>query len=301
AVLAVGAAVGIRALSSDGAEAPQAAASPRAISGDVRTADPCPLLDMGALGRFGGVAPSAGSSPSGCRADVTAPDGRPAQLTASFSRGIAVDGGSQQVGDLTVQRGRTGAGGGADARLCVHGVVLPDGNQVLLRAYSFTSGIAPCDLADAGLDSAVASLQRDGVRYDPNRNADFSLARADACQAVDAAALGRAGLGATPFPGFASWSCSWGTAENYASVSFGGTTRRTGIAGGEGPAIADRKSYVESELGSCSVTVAHREGAGPDDRLETVTTTVRVPGAQQDRVCGAATDLATTAESRIPR
>jgi hypothetical protein len=299
-LLTVGAVAGVRALTAGGGEPAPAAASPRAITGDPRTADPCALLDPAALGRFGAARPSAGASPPGCRADVTASDGRPAQVTVSYSCGIAVDGGAQQIGDLTVRRGRTAAGTGPDGRLCLHGVGLPDGNQVLVRAYSFTDGIAPCDLADTALDAAVASLQRDGVRYDPARNADVALARADACRALDAAALGRAGLGATPFPGFARWSCSFGTAENYASVSFGGTTRRTGIAGEEGPAIAGRKAYVESGPGPCSVTVVHRDGAGPDDRLETVTTKVQVAGGREDRTCGAATDLAATAESQLP-
>ncbi|MDN5918369.1 MAG: DUF3558 domain-containing protein, partial [Pseudonocardia sp.] len=297
ALLAVGA-VAVFGTDTSGPEESAAPVSPRAVSGDPRRADPCPLLDQGVLAGFGAATPAVASTLSGCRTDVVPPGGQVVRVSAYFTGRADVAGAPRQVGDLTEVRGAETADPGGRGLNCSHTIGLPDGNVVRFDVESFEPAVAPCTVADRILDAATARLQRDGVTYDPARNPASGLAGADACQALDDAGLARAGIDTRAFPGFANWSCSWGTAQTYATVAFGAAATDRGVVGTPVAPIAGRDAFSRPEGGGCAVTVLR--GPAAEGRVELVTTTVHLPGAPSEAPCAAATDLASTAQSRLP-
>ncbi|MBW0104899.1 serine/threonine-protein kinase [Pseudonocardia sp. KRD291] len=298
AVLAVGA-FAVFGSGTSGPDGPAAApVSPRAVSGDPRLADPCPLLDQAVLGGFGAATPAVASTLSGCHTDVVPPGGQVVRVSAYFTGRPDVPGAPRQVGDLTQVRGGPASDPGGRGRACSHTVGLPDGNAVRFDVESFDPAVAPCTVADRVLDAATARLQRDGVTYDPARNPASGLAGADACGALDEAALVRAGVETRAFPGFANWSCSWGTAQIYVTLVFGATTTERGVVGSPVAPIAGRDAFSRPDGGGCAVTVLRGPAAG--GRVELVTTTVALAGAPRERMCAAAADLASTAQGRLP-
>ncbi|MET0187821.1 MAG: protein kinase, partial [Pseudonocardia sediminis] len=298
AALVVAAVAFLRPGSSVPEDTAAAPVSPRAVSGDPRRADPCALLDQAVLQGFGAATPVVASSLPGCRTDVVPPGGQVVRVSAYFTGGTDEGGAPRQVGDLTEVRGTQTTDADSRGLSCSHGVGLPDGNAVRFDVESFDPGVAPCTVADRVLDAATGRLQRDGVTYDPARNAGSVLDGADACQALDGAGLARAGVDTRAFPGFANWSCSWGTAQTYATVAFGVTTTERGVVGDPVAPVGGDAAFSRPEGGGCVLSVLRPPL--PDGRVELVTTTVQVAGAPRERMCTAATDLATTARSRLP-
>ncbi len=299
AVLLVGVVVAASGSGSSGPEGSAAApVSPRAVSGDPRRADPCPLLDRGVLQGFGAPTPAVASTLSGCRTDVVPPGGQVVRVSAYFTGRPEAAGTPRRVGDLTQVRGAPAAGPGGRGLSCSHTAGLPDGNAVRFDVESFDPGVAPCAVADRVLDAATDRLQRAGVTYDPARNAGSTLARADACQVLDDGSLARAGIEPRAFPGFAHFSCSWGTAQTYVTVAFGATTADRGVVGDPVAPVGGREAFSRAEGAGCAVTVLRPPAAG--GRVELVSTTVALAGAPRERVCAAATDLAATAQARLP-
>ncbi|WP_130288898.1 serine/threonine-protein kinase [Pseudonocardia sediminis] len=285
-----------------GSSAPEdtaaAPVSPRAVSGDPRRADPCALLDQAVLQGFGAAMPVVASSLPGCRTDVVPPGGQVVRVSAYFTGGTDEGGAPRQVGDLTEVRGTQTTDADSRGLSCSHGIGLPDGDAVRFDVESFDPGVAPCTVADRVLDAATGRLQRDGITYDPARNAGSVLAGADACQALDGPGLARAGVDTRAFPGFANWSCSWGTAQTYATVAFGVTTTERGVVGDPVAPVGGDAAFSRPEGGGCVLNVLRPPL--PDGRVELVTTTVQVAGAPRERMCTAAADLAATARSRLP-
>ncbi|MFD5270859.1 hypothetical protein [Streptomyces sp. NPDC058335] len=181
-------------------------------------------------------------------------------------------------------------------------------NQIWIAAERISSpGPDLCALAGAATEQAVTVLNRGPV---PRRQAFFpahSLARIDACELLDAAALAVVpGIDVTdPRPEFSNWGCRWrsivadaGTDLDFSRDNdLGDDGRPTRLGGG--------KAYIEPEGegdDTCVVHLEHRActDAEGEATVEVVMLTAYGPQPPDD-LCATAKSLATAVARRLPK
>ncbi|MER7377753.1 serine/threonine-protein kinase [Streptomyces lanatus] len=244
---------------------PSAPASAHAGAiGDVFTADPCGLLDAASMSRFGNteIDPDYGELDR-CDVLVLSDDGDElAGVDLNFSSdGRQFDAGVpiRRVGNVEVAS-LTRAGDD-----CERFISTSDGRGIFVVGTRREAAAPdPCALADAATDHAVAVLDQGPVPRRPAPWPTTSLARLNACQLLDTAALKRLpGLRTQPSDhGFADWECDWSSVDGdqaFVQLSF---TRDNQLEdNGDPTTIAGTKSYVSPEEDgerSCAVYVPHR-------------------------------------------
>ncbi|WP_308289774.1 serine/threonine-protein kinase [Streptomyces muensis] len=318
--LAVAAAItaGVIALTSgddDGglASAPDAQPSPTATLhagaiGDVRTADPCKLLDATSLSRFGDTEldPDYGELDR-CDVLVMSDEGDElAGVEVNFSSEAREFDGSvavRRAGNVEV------ASMTRDGDDCERYIATADRRGIVVIGSRRDAGAPdPCALADAATDHAVTVLDRGPV---PQRSPSWpatSLAQLNACELLDSAALARVpGLRARPSDhGFADWSCDWSSPDGdkaFVQLSF---TRDNQLEdNGRPTSIAGTTSHVAAEEEgerSCVVYAPHRTYTNSvgDPTVELFRLTVR--GEQPARkACVLAEELSATALTNIAK
>ncbi|MBO0876212.1 MAG: hypothetical protein J2P19_22770 [Pseudonocardia sp.] len=90
-------------------------------------------------------------------------------------------------------------------------LILTDGTRIAITATG-SPGFDQCRLAEVGTATAVNALARQGISYRPARTAGWTFANTDACTLLTDAEIRAAGADPnTRTPGFANWSCAWGT------------------------------------------------------------------------------------------
>ncbi|WP_405587074.1 protein kinase domain-containing protein [Streptomyces sp. NBC_01092] len=246
------------------AKPPATAAAQAGAIGDIRTANPCGLLDAASLSRFGDTEldPDYGELDR-CDVLVLGADGDElAGVEANFlSEAREFDGGLsvRRVGSVQV------AGLARVGDHCERYIRTSDRRGIIVRGERREAGAPdPCALADAATDYAVTVLDQGPVPRRAESWPATSLARLDACKLLDTAALRRVpDLGTRPSDyGFANWDCEWASADGdkaFVELSF---TRDNQLEdNGRPTSVAGTTSYVSPEEegeGSCVVYAPHR-------------------------------------------
>ncbi|MFJ4768761.1 protein kinase [Streptomyces uncialis] len=292
-----------------------ALAGTRAVLGDVRSADPCALLDPTGYTAYGTASlHTAYGAFDRCdvllyaREDGDGPEGA---RKGEFLAGVQVDFASEPADLSSVPRTTRGAVTVAElprsSDECERNLQLADGNQVWLSAErEHADSPDPCALARTATDHAVKVLNQGPV---PERPAGFhaaSLARVDACGLMDKAALAVIpGIDpADAEPDFANWGCDWtgGTQDVRVGLVF---SRNNSLADDGTPARFDgRPGAVEAGGAgedSCVVRTQHRvyTGVRGERTIELVELTVAAPWPAEE-LCTRARALATAVARRLP-
>ena len=275
--------------------------------GDARTADPCTLLDAASLSRFGETEldPDYGELDR-CDVLVHGDSGDDvADVQINFDGDPAEPGDerpTRRVGNVTVMTSPR------DGDTCERTIAVADRRQIRVIAKRFGSPAPdPCTLGDAATDHAVAVLDRGQVPRRTSVPNARSLARANACELLDATALRRI-PGVHPRasdPGFGNWSCEWDDGAGEAGVDLEFDRSNTFDTDDGRPAVlAGRKSTVTpDDYGddTCVVRTLHRSyrNALGDPTVELMTLNVYGPQPPQ-KLCRTAMALATTAAKKLP-
>ena len=276
--------------------------------GDVRTADPCELLDATALGRFGDTEldPDYGELDR-CDVLVLSDGGDElAGVEINFSSEAREFGGSvavRRAGNVEV------ASMTRDGDDCERYIATADRRGIVVIGSRRDAGAPdPCALADAATDHAVTVLDRGPV---PRRSPSWpatSLARLDACELLDGTALARMpDLRSRPSDhGFADWACDWSSPDaDKAFVQLTFTRDNQLEDNGRPTSIAGTRSYVAPEEEgdrSCVVHAPHRTYTNSvgDPTVELFRLTVR--GEQPTgKACALAEELSATALKSIAK
>lgn len=276
--------------------------------GDVRTADPCPMLDDAALQRFGTVTRfTEGTSPSGCAVWVQpgAGDGSWVYLWLSnptLSDADLKDVPFQRFGGMTLYQSKNS---------CQRTVLLPDRSRAVLFVTKFhNSTLDPCALADAAVPGAVGGLSTPNLPRRKLSGPPNSIVGATACALGDDAALRAVpGLDLTRRePRYGDWECQWGdpvtndasTVQIMLTRIVAQTPPTTTLAGRPSSTFPSDPGESPS---SCSVDLTQRTFPGPNSRTLTEILEVKVhitkaPSPQAQ--CAAATAIAAAAAAKLP-
>lgn len=284
---------------------------PPSLLGEVRTADPCSLIDPSALGGIGTPQVlSAFGDVAACSVGVNRPSDYGFVTATIYAETLAPPSGvSAKTGELTIHRTAE------YQRTCSRTIVLPDGYRVEVYAGTATGDTTfpVCELADTATDNAASIIGAGEVGHrDPDvpRN---SLLSVRACDLIDQAAIGSVpSLRNLRERGYNDWSCQYGADPAFPSgarlyVTF---TRYSDLDGGGGVFTLDGRSAATfpsaSGQSSCEVAVAQRSFTAPagNQRLEVLSIRLSLasdqPGAGPAAACAKATDLARTATPRMP-
>ncbi|WP_086819998.1 serine/threonine-protein kinase [Allokutzneria sp. NRRL B-24872] len=276
--------------------------------GDPRTADPCALFDLDAIGAFGTTELDAAySGLARCDVIVQGAGDSVVDLQAEFrTYSSAPEGPTEKLGPVSVIRGSS------RSDLCQRIVLLPDGNGVRVTADHAAGAQVPrlCELADS-VTLRVAAMAAEAQL--PRRNAQFpaeSLARRDACELVPAEALASVpGVAkSSGRPGFGNWSCNWpnpGTGQGVdlyfdrGNASF--NERRDGRRGSVGGRETYTKPTGAGDEAVCSVSIVHRTypDAGGGTKSELVVVKLGGQSATAEGHCAVATALITALAPRL--
>ncbi|MBH5335468.1 hypothetical protein IHE55_11945 [Streptomyces pactum] len=281
------------------------AAGAVATLGDPRTADPCGLLDAGALERFGD-AELVTDYGAFDRCDVLLLDEGEtvADVRLDFANDPAEPGSqvrTRRVGRVTVAEPRGGDGS------CDRNLGLADGRQIWITAErEAPSAPDVCRLADAAVEHAVRRLNTGPVPRRPAAPPRDSLAHLNACRLLDPATAERATghpLG-RPDAGIGGWDCAWhgGAGGFFVEVDF---DRDDGLGPDDGrpTVLAGRTAYVETGSGgSCVVRTGYRTYRNMDNRptTELIVLTLSGPGPAA-RLCDRAEALGAGLAAGLPR
>ncbi len=269
---------------------------------DPETADPCSLIDRGALAAHGAVAVQPDVSAfTVCDAAITGADGRDVYLTAAFDnenqRPYGVGDDLQQVGQLTVARrdvlGR-----------CYRQILFPDGTGASISTEGEEgAGTDTCAVAETAIRAALDIVTRGGIGSRVPLQSRTALAGIDACSLVGPADVEAVlpGVEGTGGSGFGGWSCTWlkaGPLPPALTVSY---THWFPLSDDDGSPvdIGGRAGRVAEQPGrTCAVTIPQRAYvANGQDRMETATLT----GFGDDpQLCAHVIELANRLVPRLP-
>ncbi|HEX6444253.1 MAG TPA: protein kinase [Streptosporangiales bacterium] len=279
-----------------------------ATMGDARTADPCGLVDAGALRRYGDAQldPHYGNF-NRCDVLVTS-GGSEVDVEVDLETAASGDGlppgRREHVGGLTVVRRAERDGE------CDRAVQLADRSLVFVSASQddgHTSKL--CAMADAATATATAVLRKGAV---PRRTVPFaanSVARLKACDLLDQQALDRiGGIRAVDHgTGFGDWECDWQSVTNGTGVQLRFDQSSSLSPGGDGTLvrIGGRKTFVIRNgegPGTCLLLVVNRTfqaGSGDSiDELVYLNVTGHRPVAE---LCTTGADLVRVIAPELPR
>jgi hypothetical protein len=271
---------------------------------DPRAADPCAMVDIGALRRHGRTTldPDAVSF-AGCQAVIERPGGPDVGFVAEFESpaqtALSVGGTPEKIGRITLIRYPP------EGAFCNRRVMLSDGNGVLLSATG--SEIDPeelCAIADTGTTAALGVLSTRGVPARSSPAGVSPLALADAC-----GLLGPGDLAPVPDvdlsgkSGFANWSCEWASSSgngSYVRLAFthrpplGETDGRpAGFAGRAGRMLFTERRGCFAQFG-----VRDFVGAGDAKRIDAVQLFVYRQNAGPE-LCDAASTMAAAVAGKL--
>lgn len=275
--------------------------------GAARTADPCALLDAPSLSRFGKTAQDAyygrfdrcdvlvrnkgGNEVAGVQVNLV-------KDPARFGDDVP----TRRVGNLTL--GTVPRDGDDCARI----IATADSEQIVVVGERYESPSPdPCRLADAAVEHALGVLGRGAVPRRTVKPAAESLARLDACELLDAAALGRLpGVDPrAPTADFGDWGCGWRSADGDTGAELVFSRDNSLTDDGDPAVLAGRTSYVsprESGDDDCVVRTPHRSftNSAGEETVEHLMVTVYGP-QPTGRLCDTAKALATTATENIAK
>lgn len=291
--------------SSGASQAPTtaAAAAPGAIAvTDPRTADPCSLVEKASVAPFGDPTVL---SEYGAFASCSISLGSGPLVFVSFQSplqaGDAPAGTTEQIGPLTLFRFPL------DSGQCDRVVLLSDGNAVSVSALGGTNNTVDlCNLAEAAVQSTVATLRKTGVGARTPLEVNSALAAVRACGLLDATALAAVpGLGsAVGRAGFGDWTCDWGDRKaattNAVEVQYSRQAPLAADTDGTATDLGGRPGFLKSEGVDCVARVPQRTiTSDGSPGVETVEVYVFGPQGDDAR-CRQAAALATALVPKLP-
>ncbi|WP_156935365.1 hypothetical protein [Pseudonocardia spinosispora] len=276
--------------------------------GDVRTADPCLMLDDAALQRFGTTTrfPD-GTSPSGCAVWIqpASGDGTWVYLWLSnptLSDADLKDVPFQRFGGMTLYQSKGS---------CQRTVLLPDRSRAVLWVNRYrNSTLDSCALTDAAVPGVLGALSTPNLPRRKPAGPPNSIVGLTACALGDDAAL-RAVPGldvGRREPQYGDWECEWGdSVTDDASTAQIRLTRDIQQQPWPGTLSGRSSQTFPSDPGespsSCSVDLVQRTFPGPNSRTvaELLVVTVHITKAPSpDAQCAAATAIAQAAAAKLP-
>ncbi len=311
AALTAGALVAINALTGSTGGTPNTAPSGAGpVVSDLHHADPCQLISVRALNSYG----QAEISPSppvleGCQAKINTQAGT-TYLRVNFDNPQSVSelsGATKTVDGMTiVAEGSVDSYEGAPA--CRQYVVLAGAPLIVINSFSHSNsdmGLL-CNVAEAATGAAIEELKKRGgtVPLDMKRNAEFVLARVVACDTLGRTTVSKVyGLDSTePKPGFADWSCTWGTKESATRVEAYFRIRNS-FEGLDGipTKIAEKEAFRTGRAGNCDIYVTVKQHPTPSGTRINETLHLAVAARlPEEEACKIAEALADTAVRSLP-
>jgi hypothetical protein len=245
-------------LNDDDTSAPPAAAG--AVL-DIRTADPCAILDKSSLSRFGAaiVDPDYGLfNECGMTVRLTPADEDLGHVALYLERIPEYEAANHPLGKL----GPAERPAERDDGHCERTIPLPDGNRVRIDAYNQGARAAePCDMAQAVANRALETLRSGPI---PRRERPFprsSLAHSDACRMLDATEL-QAVMGEPapePEPELGNWTCYWDFDTTEVTVEFSREWREPPDDDENPVMVGTRTAVQDSDDDACSISINGRE------------------------------------------
>ncbi|MGH3695082.1 MAG: hypothetical protein ACRDRX_14025 [Pseudonocardiaceae bacterium] len=285
-------------------------ASPLAVLGDPRTADPCALTDSAPLTPFSNGTMSketAYGNFNRCDVVLTRSGGTRVQIKVEFEKPAPPKGTMEELGAFRVFKQPDKSG------FCGWTVPLADQNLVTITAKLLTDrGPAYlCGMAKAETRHVVAVLTGLGKGAIPRRAAPpepESLAWRNACALLDSTTVTRvldAGA-SSPESGFGDWECRWHSSTSGLSVllAFDRNKPLTEAEDGHREVLSDHEVYIgkERDQNNCRARVVYRpfrdgNGKRPYELLK-----ITVEGPQTPaQMCGSARELAAAAAAKLPQ
>ncbi|WP_037062734.1 hypothetical protein [Pseudonocardia acaciae] len=276
--------------------------------GEVRTADPCALVDAKQMQRFGSTRlyPDRNAI-TACMVYILPGTGNGAWLQATLSEATKDDHDlakmqRRQLGRLALYEEP------AQSNACFRLLMLPDRTRVYLRTQggSSTGALDYCAVSDAAVQVAAAALDGPALPRRTVTGPPNSLVWLEACNLADESTL-RAVPGINPAVRDrlnAGWGCEWGNDAALADAPFVQmfVTRDIPLAG-EVRTIGGRSATVAPDgAASCIVRLAQRTFQGSFDQptVELLYVSVYLPRSPTGSACTAATTVAEAAAAKLP-
>jgi hypothetical protein len=295
--------------------APSTSAAPvdRASLGDLRSADPCSLIDKGVLSAYGFVTLLADYGEfNTCQASVN-PSGAPDQPYGTVTVWLlAANPDYDMVGTVTDDGGypvaREAAPSGGS---CTRTIELQDKAMVYIEAVSQKSQLDMCQAAETAAQGALHKLRGSGIdrrTRPPVPPAANSLLDVYVCRLLDSDQLAAAGVGVfgTAGPRLAGWGCDWFTGDTHVSLYSDRVLPLNDTVDGVPAVVAGRTFHVLSggyggSSSQCTVSTAQRSfTVDGDNRQEALKLTVNRSHVDADARCTMARNLLEAAVARLP-
>ncbi|MGW7537361.1 serine/threonine-protein kinase [Amycolatopsis sp. NPDC054798] len=288
-------------------DAPPAAQAKLGIGPDVRSADPCRLVDAAPLKQFGDpeTIPDYGNFN---RCDVILHQGEfqadvKVELESPPANGAAPEGPQSKSGPFTVFSS-------SSKDSCGRLIELQDRYQVRVTVNRDKEyNLDLCKAADTATASATKAMSAAGV---PARATAFpagSLAYVDACSLFDAAAVATVAGVVAPVqiePGFGGWWCDWKSpATDRAVVVMFDRDEPPGAKTGQLVRVGGHDAYLKTDDfadGTCQAVLVYRPYADAHgaQRVERLRVVVKGNGPP-DRLCAPASALAGQLAGKLPK
>lgn len=279
--------------------------SPGGVMGDPRTADPCALIDPGALSRYGAAELDTDHGKlNRCDTLVRLSDQDNDEVDVWIELAGPEPGAQAVPSSARIERPPLTEG------QCRRTLRLSDRSRVVITAKHNDDRPADlCAMADALTDRTAAILASGEIPRRTRPIEPASVFHLNACSLLDTKEVAEVLGGARqPVKGFADWECHWdsSTTGGSALVIFD-RSRPLDSRDGQQTTLHGRDTWVDANghgVRTCVAMIVHRTYTDPDkdDRraMELVLVVVRGdnPGEQ---LCQPATTLANAAAARLPR
>jgi eukaryotic-like serine/threonine-protein kinase len=286
--------------------------------GDLRTADPCALVDANAMQRFGATRlyPDLNTFNS-CTMEMRPSANERVSLLTSLVNPLADDNDlagvrTQRIGALSLYLGNL-HNEEDNQTACQRILVFPNRARVGLKVWSASTEKKTdlCAVADAAVQVVLRALDTPSL---PRRNLTTppnSLAGIDACTLVDEATL-RTIPGLEPDKRIrteGTWSCEWGDDPQVADPPVVSIVMDRGVLPtGDAATIAGRaatvdSTYSDSEGITCRIALTQRsyQSIYDEPRIEVLLVSVRLNvAALPDAQCAVARTIAEAAAAKLP-
>ncbi|MBB5852411.1 serine/threonine-protein kinase [Amycolatopsis umgeniensis] len=279
------------------------AAAPRPADsvGDLRTADPCSLVDPSVLRQFGTPeldTANGNFNACGILLRMSPDDGDivDVRLELTFPEAPLLE--KPVPGRLSVREVV-----GKPEEKCERVIPLPDGNQVWVHAKHIQDWHAHlCDYVDPVAVHAAAVLNREPIKRRPGPFAAGTLGSLDACALGGDLPKEIVGGPAEPDPVFGNWECYWNHRDMQVAIRF---EREWAPFEDDGARVVlgSREAFVEiaPDWEACQAEIPHRTFFGNGRAMiETVEIYVSDKVKKPQEMCPAAERLAKGIAPRLP-
>ena len=277
---------------------------------DIRTADPCALLDRSSLSSFGTRVVQVDSeygnyNQCGLMVHLTeAPDdrGHVALYLERIQEDVAASHPLGQLGPIETPAER-------DDGYCDRPIPLPDGNQARIEAYNQGARAAePCDLADAVAKATLERLKQGPVPRRKIPFPDWSFANTDACALLTAADVRFVFSEQIPEPEpeLGNWTCYWDGDGQQVTIQFSREWDEPPEDDETLHSVGSHTARMSTDDQACVVKIIGHTYTWPTDTHDqwmeqaTVTLGTDDPAVDPSSLCSAVLILATSIEARLP-